>query len=1056
MSKLVKLCIEHRLVVMLGVLLSAFLAAGVARDLPIDAVPDVTNVQVQVLTEAPALGPLEIERLVTTPIELVMSGIPGTEEVRSLSRFGLSAITIVFEEGTDIYFARAQVNERLAQARGAVAEAGATPSMGPLSTGLGEIYQFELHTDRPCGPGTTRASGQGACHSPMQLRALLDWDITPQLRVLDGVVEVNAFGGELKSYEVAVDPYKLAAHGLTLSAVYDALRAANQNAGGGYITGAGAQRVIRGEGLVTSLDDLAMVPLRFARAPAADPTSADSLAAQTIRVRDVATVRFAPVLRQGAVTRDGRGEVVTGTVMMRIGANAAHVSALVKDRLDELGSGLPDGVRIDTYYDRTELVDRTTRTVAVNLIEGGALVILVLLLFLGNWRAGLLVASVIPLSFVFTLLAMRVLGISGNLMSLGALDFGLIIDGAIVVVEHVMARLAARDDAEGAPAPDVVQKATREVLRPVMFGTAIIMIVYVPLLALGGVEGKMFRPMAIAVLAALAAALILATTYVPAACAFVFKDVKDKPPWLFQKASALYVPLLDKALAHQKVVLAAAVVLVLAGAGAASRLGAEFVPTLDEGAIAIQAVRPPDVALETSLEATTRMEKALLEHFGDAVRAVVSKTGRPEIATDPMGVDLSDVYVMLHPQSAWTSARTKAELVERMHAMLKREVPGQNYAFSQPIQLRTNELISGARADVAIALSGPDLGELDAAGDRIIRVVQGVPGAADVSADEVAGLPALRITADRDRAAAYGLSTADVLNAVRAIGGTAVGTVYEGQRRFALTVRLDEKARTNAEAIAAVLLKSPAGPEVALSQVAHIAREEGPLVVSRHNAQRRRVIQVNVRGRDIASFVADAKARIAKEAGLKPGYYVTWGGQFKNLEQASSSLALAVPLALALIFLLLYGAFGAARPAMLIFLNIPMAAVGGVFALMARGMPFSISAAVGFIALSGIAVMNGVVLLSTIRALRAEGLDALAASRAGAKARLRAVLMTALTDAIGFLPMALSSAAGAEVQRPLATVVIGGLFTATALTLFVLPVVTARLGQAPRAAAERE
>lgn len=1031
MKTFVSFCIQHRFLVIFGVLLIGALGVRAAQQLPIDAVPDVTNVQVQVLTTAPALGPIEVEQYITVPVETVMSGLPRVEQVRSLSRFGLSAVTIVFEEGTDIYFARQLVSERLADAREAIPEGYGSPELGPISSGLGEIYQFEVRGEPMCEPGQPDTPD---CYTLMELRTILDWYVSYQLRPLPGVVEVNAFGGELKTYEVQVDPDRLNALNLSLDDVFEALEDNNANAGGGYMVRSGEQRVVRGEGLITSLDDIRGVRVA---------TGVDGTA---IFVRDVATVSFAPMVRHGAATRDGRGEVVTGVVMMLLGANSGEVSDRVRARIDELATGLPEGVTIETYYDRSELVDRTVRTVAVNLIEGGILVVVVLLLLLGNLRGGLLVASVIPLSLLFTFISMRFFGVSGNLMSLGALDFGLIIDGAIVVVENVSRRLS-ETRARGRAVRGVVRDATAQVIRPVLFGTAIIMIVYIPILSLRGIEGKMFRPMAIAVLSALAAALVLAVTLVPAASTWLFRGgLSEREPILARLARKAYEPLLGLVLRFRPVVVLIAVLIFVGGGWLASRMGAEFVPRLDEGAIALQAVRPPSVSLEESVAATTRIERVLLDAYPDEIDTIVSRTGRAEIATDPMGIEISDIYLILHPIEEWTRADSKVELVERIDATLAESIAGQNFSFSQPIELRTNELISGVRSDVAVNLYGPDFAELEEAGERVMRVLRSVDGAVDVNASQVAGLPAVRIVVDREAAGRYGINASEILDAVSAIGGRPVGTVFEGQRRFSLQVRLTEAARANPEVLRELLVSAPGGERVPLGQVAQVLLEEGPAVVSRESAQRRMTIQLNVRGRDLAGFVAEAQERVRAEANLPPGYFVTWGGQFENLQAATSRLALAVPLALLLIFLLLYTTFGSARPALIIYLNIPMAAVGGVLALWLRGMPFSISAAVGFIALSGIAVLNGVVMVSYIRDLQREGLSLMDATEKGARLRLRAVLMTALTDGIGFLPMAISTSAGAEVQRPLATVVIGGLFTATLLTLFVLPAVYSWLG----------
>ncbi len=1031
MEGLVAFCVRNRFLVIFAVLLVGSVGARMARDLPIDAVPDVTNVQVQVLTNAPALGPVDVEQYVTVPVETAMSGLPGVEEVRSLSRFGLSAVTVVFEEGTDIYFARQMVSERLPQARESIPGGYGTPEIGPVSTGLGEIYQFEVRAEEMCAP---MEADSDDCYTLMELRTILDWYVALQLKPLPGVVEVNAFGGELKTYEVQVDPTQLQAYGLSLREVFDALESNNANEGGGYLARDGEQRVIRGEALISSLQDIRDVRVA---------TREDGIA---ILIRDIAQVVYAPMIRQGAVTRDGRGEVVTASVMMLMGANSGDVARSVRHRLDELSTGLPPGVTVESYYDRSVLVDRTVRTVAINLIEGGVLVVVVLLLLLGNLRGGLLVALVIPLSLLMTFIPMHALNVSGNLMSLGALDFGLIIDGAIVVVENVYRRLS-ETGARGKDVPAVVRSATSQVLRPVLFGTAIIMIVYVPILSLQGIEGKMFRPMAIVVLSALLAALLLAVSLVPAVAAWVYRGgVSDREPPVGRLARRLYEPALGAALRWRWLVISLAVFATLSGGWLATTMGAEFIPTLDEGAIAMQAVRPPSVSLEESVEATTRVERVLQAAFADEIETIISRTGRAEIATDPMGVEVSDIYIMLHPRNRWRRVESKSELVEAIEAELALRVPGQNFSFSQPIELRTNELISGVRSDVAVNIYGPDLDELSLASARVAELLSGVEGAADISVDQVAGLPSARIVVNRQAVARYGLNASDVLDAVATVGGRQTGIVFEGQQRFALQVRLAPHARSSPEALARLPIASPNGNSVPLEQVADVVFDEGPAVISRHSAQRRVTVQVNVRGRDLAGFVAQAQEVVAADAGLEPGYFITWGGQFENLQAAVSRLSIAVPTALILIFLLLHVTFGAARPAMIIYLNVPIAAVGGVCALWLRGMPLSISAAVGFIALSGIAVLNGVVLVSAIRDLQGQGLGLRAASEMGARLRLRAVLMTALTDGIGFLPMALSMSDGAEVQRPLATVVIGGLVSATLLTLFVLPVIYSLLG----------
>jgi cobalt-zinc-cadmium resistance protein CzcA len=1029
-ERIVEFSVKNRFLVIFVVLLVGAIGIRAMQKLPIDAVPDVTNVQVQVLTNAPSLGPAEVEQFITFPVETVMSGLPRLEQVRSVSRFGLSAVTVVFEEGTDIYFARQLVSERLSEAREAIPEAYGNPEMGPISTGLGEIYQFEVRGEPACAPD---GPDTAECTSSMELREILDWYIAYQLRSVAGVVEVNSFGGELKTYEVTVHPDRLAAFDLGLSDVFEALQRNNQNAGGGYIIHDGEQRLIRGEGLVRGTDDLRDVVVA---------TRDDGI---PIRIGEVADVGLAPMIRQGAVTRDGRGEAVTGIVMMLMGANSREVSKAVHARLEAVAPTLPAGVTIETFYDRTDLVNRTIRTVGTNLIEGGVLVIVVLLLLLGNLRGGLLVASAIPLSMLAAFIAMNAFGVSGNLMSLGALDFGLIVDGSVVMVEHIV-HVLARKKAQGPDVQRTVLEAAKEVARPVAFAVAIIVLVYVPILSLQGIEGKMFRPMALTVIFALLASLVLALTFMPAMASAIFKrGVSQHDTWLLRKLKRLYEPALTFTTKQRFLPAASAIALLIAAVSAVPFLGAEFIPRLDEGAIAMQAVRLPSVPLEESVRYTTRIEKSLLERFPDEVETVISRTGRAEIATDPMGVELSDIFIMLKPPDQWKAA-SKEALVEAMQATLLREVPGQNYLFSQPIELRTNELISGVRADIAIKIYGDDLDQLARLGEQIEGIVRGVPGAGDVESEQISGLPFLRVQVDRRAIARYGVNVEEVMNAVSSVSGHAVGEVFEGQRRFTLQVRLAQSTRRDIETIRNVPIRTPAGTTVPVGELATLTFEDGPAQIGRENVQRRVAIMANVRGRDLAGFVAEARALIAAQVEMPPGYFVEWGGQFKNLKEASERLSIAVPAALVLIFLLLFMTYGSVRPAVLIYLNVPFAAVGGVFALAIRGMPLSISAAVGFIALFGIAVLNGVVLVSHIRTLQSEGLSLPEATLQGARDRLRPVLMTALVASLGFVPMALATSAGAEVQRPLATVVIGGLVTATLLTLLVLPSIYSRFG----------
>jgi len=1004
------------LVIVLTLLL--MVGGGLAvRDLPIDAVPDVTNVQVQVLTAAPALGPVEVEQFVTTPVELVMSGLPRLTESRSVSRFGLSAVTLVFEEGTDIYMARQMVAERLVEARESIPRGYGDPQMGPISSGLGDIFQFEV---------------AGDSLTPMERRSILDWEIAPRLRQVPGVIEVNSFGGELKTYEVQVLPERLVAHGVTLADLFAAIEANNGNAGGAYLQRGPEQVLIRAEGVIRGLEDLGNVVVATGR---------DGI---PVSVRQVSDLRLSPQVRQGAVTRDGRGEIVAGIVMMLLGENSREVTAQAKEALAEMAPSLARlGVTIDPFYDRTDLVQSTIKTVIKNLVEGGILVIVVLFLTLRNLRAGVLVASVIPLSMLAAFIGMRWLSIPGNLMSLGAIDFGLIVDGAVIVVENSVRLIALRCRELGRSLrPEertaIVLTASREVLRATVFGVTIITIVYLPLLSLSGIEGKMFTPMAVTVVLALTGSLVLSLTLVPVlAATFLPLHGLDHEKGLLQGVRRRYEPLLGTALAQPRRTMGAAALLALVSLALSPFLGAEFIPRLEEGAFAVQNWRLPSVSLEEAVRQTTRLEVALAKL--PEVVTVVSKTGRAEIAIDVMGVEVSDVFVMLRPRGEWSPGRTREGLIAVMDSVLTEEVPGSANSFSQPIELRVSELISGVRSDVAVKVVGDDLATLQETAERLVRLLQSVPGAADVKAEQTAGLPVLRIIVDRQASARHGVNAEAVLDVVRAVGGHQVGVILEGSRRYAIQVRVAPDQRRDVEQLQQLRVRTAQGALVPLSLLAEFRVEEGPAQISHDGGRRRVAVEVNVRGRDLAGFVGEAQAAVAAAGVLPPGYFADWGGQFENLQAASARLAIVVPVALALIFLLLVMSQGSVLAAGLIFLNVPMAATGGVLALLVRGMPFSISAGVGFIALFGVAVLNGLVLLGAIRQREAEGADPVTAAFEGARVRLRPVLTTALVASLGFLPMALARGAGAEVQKPLATVVIGGLITATLLTLLVLP-----------------
>jgi cobalt-zinc-cadmium resistance protein CzcA len=1013
---LIRFAVSQRLLVLLMVVI--LVGAGVysLRRLPIDAVPDVTNVQVQILTAASSLAPLEIERQITFPVEVAMSGLPGIEEIRSVSKFGLSAVTVVFEESTSIYFARQLVLERLSQARDQIPESIGSPEMGPISTGLGEIYQYELR------------GAEGSSYDATSLRTIQDWNVRRQLLGVPGVTEVNSFGGLVKQYQVRIDPAKLQAYGLGLRDVFEAVARNNANVGGAYIEHGAEQFLLRGIGLVQSADDISNIVVK---------TGKEGI---PIYVRDLGEVVAGATVRQGAVTADGEGEIVAGIAMMLKGENSRAVVQRVKDRVEQIKKSLPKGVQLVPFYDRTELVDRTISTVSKNLIEGAILVIVVLILLLGNWRGAVLVATIIPLSMLFAAILMGVFNVSGNLMSLGALDFGLIVDGAVVMVENAVRRRAeAQHEGSKEPPERTILEACMEVGRPVVFAVAIIMIVYLPILSLTGIEGKMFKPMALTVVFALAGSLILSLTYLPAAMTFLLRGpVSEKESPVIRYAKRWYRPALAFITRNRKPALAVAASLVIVSGIVFPLLGAEFIPRLEEGSLAIQIQRLPSVSLTESVKIGTQTER-ILRGFPEVTK-VVSKTGRAEVATDPMGVELSDLYVELKPLSQWTTAHNREELVEKISTALEDNIPTAVFSFSQPIELRVSELIAGVRSDVAIKLFGDDLDTLKQKADLIVRVVSRVPGAEDVKAEQVSGLPQLQIKPDRAAIARYGINVEDVNNLVESIvAGKPAGLVYEGEQRFDLVVRLTDATSRDLDTIKDLLVPAPKGVRVQLSQLADVSIVEGPAQISREDTRRRIVVELNVRGRDIASFVKDAQAAIEERVELPSGYYIRWGGQFENLQRASSRLLIVVPLALFLIFVLLFTTFGSIKQAILIYTGIPFAIVGGVLALALRGMPFSISAGVGFIALFGVAVLNGVVMVSCINRLRDEGKSIEEAVREGAEIRLRPVLMTALVASLGFIPMAIATSAGAEVQRPLATVVIGGLITSTLLTLLILP-----------------
>jgi cobalt-zinc-cadmium resistance protein CzcA len=1012
-----------------------FLVAGVCalgvynyRLLPIDAVPDITNVQVQINTRAPGYSPIETEQRITFPVETVISGLPNLSYTRSLSAYGLSQVTAVFDEGTDIYFARNLVNERLGQIKSQL-PAGLEPEMGPIATGLGEIFMYTVTADE----GALQPNGQP--WDSTALREIQDWIIKRQLILVDGVTEVNTVGGYDKQYHVTPDPAKLLHWGIPMEHVAAALRNNNDNRGAGYIERNGQQLLVRSPGQLETIEDIENVVLK----------AMDGI---PVRVKDVADVAIGRELRTGAATRDGK-ETVLGTTFMLAGENSRAVAQRVAQTLEEINVTLPAGVSAEPVYDRTTLVDLAIKTVQINLLEGALLVILILFLLLGNLRAALITALVIPITLLGTISGMVQAGVSANLMSLGALDFGLIVDGAVIIVENAVRRLSLAQREAGSKLPtterlNVVFSATSEVIRPSLFGIAIITLVYLPLFTLSGVEGKMFHPMAITVVMALTVAMLLSLTFIPAAVAlFMTGTVAEKENILIRGLKRGYRPVLALTLRLRWPVIGLAILTVAGAALLASRMGSEFIPQLDEGDIALHALRIPGTGLQQAVEMQFLLEEAIAAF--PEVDKVFSKIGTPEVATDPMPPSVSDILVIVKPRAEWPDPdKEKAVLVSQLEAAVS-VYPGNNFEFTQPIQMRFNELISGVRADLGIKVFGEDLEQLAASAGEILEVLESIEGVADPAIEQVTGLPMLTVIPKRTMLARYGLNVSDLQDLVSmAIGGEAAGLIYEGDRRFQLMVRLPEKMRENINHL--VRLPVPLAPGsgagigyVPLSEVASVELVSTPNQISRENGQRRVVVTANVRGRDLGSFVADARERIAAEVVLPAGYYLDYGGTFEQLESASARLSIVVPATLAVIFGLLLMIFSSFRDALVIFTGVPLALTGGVLSLWLRGMPLSISAGVGFIALSGIAVLNGLVMLSFIRNLRQEGIALEPAILDGALTRLRPVLMTALVASLGFLPMAFNTGIGSEVQRPLATVVIGGILSSTLLTLVVLP-----------------
>ncbi|MDQ8037225.1 MAG: CusA/CzcA family heavy metal efflux RND transporter [Pedobacter sp.] len=1033
LERIIRAAIAHRWLVLLLVLAVSALGIWNYGRLPIDAVPDITNVQVQINTEAPGYSPLEAEQRVTYPVETAMAGMAGMQYMRSLSRYGLSQVTVVFEDGTDIYFARQQVSERLQQAAAQLPN-GIRPALGPVTTGLGEIFMYTVEAE----PGARKPDGSEWGLS--DLRTLQDWVIRPQLRNLKGVTEVNTIGGHVKQFHILPDPAKLMAYDLTIDDLLSAVERNNASTGAGYIERSGEQNLIRIPGQIGDEAGLREVVIAMR-------------SGMPLRIRDVASVQEGSELRSGAATKDGH-EVVLGTVFMLIGENSREVAQRAAERLQKIDAGLPEGVSTRTVYDRTSLVDRSIATVQKNLLEGALLVIAVLFILLGNIRAALITAAVIPVAMLLTISGMVQNRVSANLMSLGALDFGLIVDGAVIIVENCLRRFGERQHQLGRLLTrnerfDLAAVASAEVIKPSLFGLFIIAAVYLPIFALSGIEGKTFHPMAITVVMALTAAMALSLTFVPAAVAqFVTGKVEEKETRVMRKLSGFYAPLLEKALAQRVAVVSAAAVLVVLCTLLATRLGTEFIPNLDEGDIALHALRIPG----TSLTQATGMQAQLESRIKTLpeVATVVAKLGTAEVATDPMPPSVADTFVLLKDRSDWPDPRKpKEQLLAELETVVK-AVPGNNYEFTQPVQMRMNELIAGVRAEVAIKIFGDDMQQLEALGEQVEAVARGTDGNADVKLEQVTGLPLLLIQPDRAALARYGLAVADIQDTVAAaLGGANAGQLFQGDRRFDIVVRLPESQRRDLKVLAALPIAVPAQKEgdgsnlpksVPLSAVASITIEPGPNQISRENGKRRVVVSSNVRGRDLGSFVKELQQEVEAKVKLPEGYWVEYGGTFEQLISASQRLLVVVPVVLVIIFGLLFMAFGNAKDAAIVFSGVPLALTGGVLALWLRGIPFSISAGVGFIALSGVAVLNGLVMISFIRKLREEGATLHKAVVEGALTRLRPVLMTALVASLGFVPMALNVGTGAEVQRPLATVVIGGIVSSTLLTLFVLPV----------------
>jgi cobalt-zinc-cadmium resistance protein CzcA len=1024
-NKIIDFSINNKFII--GLLTLTIIGAGIwsMTKVPIDAVPDITNNQVQVITQAPNLGTEDIEQIVTYPIEVAMSNLPDVQEIRSISRFGLSVVTIVFDDDMGTYLPRQLVAEKLNEVKEQIPAGFGEPTMGPISTGLGEIYQYTLKVAPEFKDKYTIAD----------LRSMQDWIVQRQMAMVEGVVEVNAIGGKIKQYEVAVDPNDLNAIGLTITDVFNALETNNQNTGGAYIEKNHQANFIRGEGLVRSLEDIKKITVK-------------NINNIPVTIGDIATVQFGSAIRYGALTQDGEGEVVGGLVMMLKGANSNDVISNVKVRMAQIEKSLPEGVIIEPLLDRSKLIGETTSTVTTNLIEGALIVIFVLIFLLGNWRGGLIVASTIPLSLLFAFILMNVFDVWVNLMSLGAIDFGIIVDGAVIIVESTVFLIASqvlkKKQLTSKQRDKVASNASKKMMNAAFFGQLIILIVFLPILALQGIEGKMFKPMALTFIFAMIGAMVLCLTYVPMMSALVLRAPKNNKKsygdrfvhWVEDK----YQPLLVRALRKGRWVIGIAVLLFGITVFMFSRMGGEFIPQLDEGDIAFHSILKPGSSLTETIETTTKIEQIVKAKFPE-VEKIVSRIGVAEIPTDPMPMDLADVFVILKPKSEWTSAETKDELIEKMKEAVE-IVPGVNYEFTQPIEMRFNELLEGVREDIAIKLYGEDIDVLSQKAEEISKIISGTEGIGDMKAEATTGLPQMTINYNRNKLAQYGLQINTLNQTVQSAfaGGTA-GVIFEGEKRFDLVVRLNSQNRKDITDVQNLYINLPSGAQIPLREIADVSYKAGPMQISRDNTNRRTYVGINVRGRDVKSLVTEIKSKLDAELELPSGYFIRYGGAFENLERASNRLQTVVPIALLLIFILIYFALKSLPQTLMIYIAIPMATIGGVVALWLRDMPFSISAGVGFIVLFGVAVLNGLVMISGLNELKEEGVTNLKDRIVeGTKRRIRPIMLTAFTDILGFLPMAISSSAGAEVQRPLATVVIGGLLTSTLLTLFVLPI----------------